>query len=87
MICMKLAALIIEDFPSPWPSLHSSPQKDTHTLYLEQELHSLKVVLDIKNKQLHQQEKKLMELDKLVRTVADENICWATKQAMLQKEW
>ncbi|XP_073343098.1 microtubule-associated tumor suppressor 1 homolog A [Pagrus major] len=40
-------------------------QKDSHTLYLEQELESLKVVLDIKNKQLHQQEKKLMEVDKL----------------------
>ncbi|KAM9356774.1 microtubule-associated tumor suppressor 1 homolog A [Symphorus nematophorus] len=39
--------------------------KDSHTLYLEQELESLKVVLDIKNKQLHQQEKKLMEIDKL----------------------
>ncbi|KAJ0002586.1 hypothetical protein NQD34_007735 [Periophthalmus magnuspinnatus] len=40
-------------------------QKDSHTLYLEQELESLKVVLDIKNQQLHQQEKKLMEVDKL----------------------
>ncbi|XP_075999587.1 microtubule-associated tumor suppressor 1 homolog A isoform X2 [Genypterus blacodes] len=40
-------------------------QKDAQTLYLEQELESLKVVLDIKNKQLHQQEKKLMEIDKL----------------------
>lgn len=37
-------------------------------MYLEQELESLKVVLDIKNKQLHQQEKKLMEVDKLVKT-------------------
>uniref|UniRef100_A0A8C2WBS4 Microtubule associated tumor suppressor 1 n=1 Tax=Cyclopterus lumpus TaxID=8103 RepID=A0A8C2WBS4_CYCLU len=40
-------------------------QKDSHTLYLEQELESLKVVLDIKNKQLHQQEKKMMEIDML----------------------
>ncbi|XP_074529890.1 microtubule-associated tumor suppressor 1 homolog A [Halichoeres trimaculatus] len=40
-------------------------QKDSHTLYLEQELESLKVVLDIKNEQLHQQEKKLMEVEKL----------------------
>ncbi|XP_011608712.2 microtubule-associated tumor suppressor 1 homolog A isoform X2 [Takifugu rubripes] len=40
-------------------------QRDSHTLYLEQELDSLKVVLDIKNQQLHQQEKKLMELEKL----------------------
>ncbi|KAJ8383119.1 hypothetical protein SKAU_G00038970 [Synaphobranchus kaupii] len=41
-------------------------QKDSHTLYLEQELESLKVVLDIKNKQLHQQDKKLMQMDKLM---------------------
>ncbi|XP_028975049.2 microtubule-associated tumor suppressor 1 homolog A isoform X2 [Esox lucius] len=40
--------------------------KDSHTLYLEQELESLKVVMDIKNKQLHQQEHKLMQMDKLV---------------------
>lgn len=44
-----------------------SQQRDSHTLYLEQELDSLKVVLDIKTQQLHQQEKKLMELEKLVR--------------------
>ncbi|XP_031713651.1 microtubule-associated tumor suppressor 1 homolog A isoform X4 [Anarrhichthys ocellatus] len=44
---------------------HLSPQKDSHTLYLEQELESLKVVLDIKNKQLHQQEKKMMAIDTL----------------------
>ncbi|KAM4621896.1 microtubule-associated tumor suppressor 1 homolog A [Polymixia lowei] len=51
-------------------------QKDSHTLYLEQELDSLKVVLDIKNKQLHQQEKKLMQVDKLTdRNVKlDENL-------------
>ncbi|XP_077461172.1 microtubule-associated tumor suppressor 1 homolog A isoform X1 [Stigmatopora argus] len=42
--------------------------KDSHTLYLEQELESLKVVLEIKTKQLHQKEKKLMELDKLADT-------------------
>lgn len=41
-------------------------QKNSHTLYLEQELESLKVVLEIKNNQLHQKEKKLMEMDKLV---------------------
>ncbi|KAJ4946075.1 hypothetical protein JOQ06_023750 [Pogonophryne albipinna] len=45
--------------------LAEKSQKDSHTLYLEQELDSLKVVLDIKNKQLHQQEKKLMEIGKL----------------------
>ncbi|XP_026043599.1 microtubule-associated tumor suppressor 1 homolog A isoform X2 [Astatotilapia calliptera] len=45
--------------------LAENSQKDPHTLYLEQELQSLKVVLDIKNTQVHQQEKKLMEIDKL----------------------
>ncbi|XP_067374800.1 microtubule-associated tumor suppressor 1 homolog A isoform X1 [Channa argus] len=45
--------------------LDEKVQKDSHTLYLEQELESLKVVLEIKNKQLHQQEKKMMEIDKL----------------------
>uniref|UniRef100_A0AAQ4PVM5 Microtubule associated tumor suppressor 1b n=1 Tax=Gasterosteus aculeatus aculeatus TaxID=481459 RepID=A0AAQ4PVM5_GASAC len=42
--------------------------KDSHTMYLEQELDSLKVVLEIKNNQLHQREKKLMEMDKLLET-------------------
>lgn len=51
-----------------------SVQKDSHTLYLEQELESLKVVLDIKNKQLHQQEKKLMEINALVRVGAGKMI-------------
>uniref|UniRef100_A0A1A8R193 Mitochondrial tumor suppressor 1a n=1 Tax=Nothobranchius pienaari TaxID=704102 RepID=A0A1A8R193_9TELE len=41
-------------------------QKDSHTLYLEQELESLKVILDLKNKHLHQQEKKLVEINKLM---------------------
>lgn len=43
--------------------------KDSHTLYLEQELESLKVVLDIKNKQIHEHDKKLMQIDKLVRSL------------------
>ncbi|KAM7418081.1 hypothetical protein PAMA_017631 [Pampus argenteus] len=56
--------------------LAQSTQKDSHTLYLEQELDSLKVVLDIKNKQLHQQEKKMMEIDKLTEknVKLDENL-------------
>lgn len=54
----------LNDLSTFW---HLSLQKDSHTLYLEQELESLKVVLDIKNKQLHQQEKKMVEFDKLVR--------------------
>ncbi|XP_016366657.1 microtubule-associated tumor suppressor 1 homolog isoform X2 [Sinocyclocheilus rhinocerous] len=40
--------------------------QDSHTLYLEQELESLTVVLDIKNKQIHEQDKKLMQIDKLM---------------------
>lgn len=35
-------------------------------LYLEQELESLKAVLEIRNNQLHHKGKKLMEMDKLV---------------------
>ncbi|XP_051913442.1 microtubule-associated tumor suppressor 1 homolog isoform X2 [Hippocampus zosterae] len=41
-------------------------QNDPHTVYLKQELESLKVVLDIKIKQLHQQEKKMIEIDELL---------------------
>jgi len=59
----------------------TSPQKDPHTLYLEQELESLQVVLEIKNEQLHQQEKKLMEVGKLVRMRADgETACCDTEE-------
>ncbi|XP_042172996.1 microtubule-associated tumor suppressor 1 homolog A [Oncorhynchus tshawytscha] len=43
-------------------------QKDSHVLYLGQELESLKVVLEIKTKQLHQQDKKLMQMDKLMES-------------------
>ncbi|CAL8357277.1 unnamed protein product [Merluccius merluccius] len=50
--------------------LAGKSQKDSHTLYLEQELESLKVVLDIKNKQLHQQEKKILQMD----TVVDKSV-------------
>ncbi|XP_037833169.1 microtubule-associated tumor suppressor 1 homolog A isoform X2 [Kryptolebias marmoratus] len=45
--------------------LAENTHKDSHALYLEQELESLKVVLDLKTEQLHQQEKKLMEVNKL----------------------
>lgn len=37
-------------------------------MYLEQELESLKAVLEIKNEKLHQQDKKLMQIEKLVCT-------------------
>ncbi|RVE76780.1 hypothetical protein OJAV_G00011980 [Oryzias javanicus] len=40
--------------------------KDSHTVYLERELESLKVVLELKNNQLHHKDKKLMEMEKLV---------------------
>lgn len=74
MTFMTLAVLIFKVFNSPLTSWHLfAPQKDSHTLYLEQELESLKVVLDIKNNQLHQQEKKLMEIEKLVRPEADDH--------------
>ncbi|TNN47752.1 Microtubule-associated tumor suppressor 1 A [Liparis tanakae] len=57
-------------------------QKDSHTLYLEQELESLKVVLDIKNKRLHQQEKKLMEID----TLTDRNVKLDEEHKKVQQE-
>nr|XP_005168421.1 microtubule-associated tumor suppressor 1 homolog A-like isoform X3 [Danio rerio] len=41
-------------------------QKDAHTLYLEQELESLRAVLEIKTNQIHQKDKKLMQMDKLI---------------------
>ncbi|KAK1175934.1 hypothetical protein AOXY_G676 [Acipenser oxyrinchus oxyrinchus] len=47
-------------------ALREKNQKDSHTLYLEQELESLKVVLDMKNEQLHQQDKKLMQMENIV---------------------
>uniref|UniRef100_A0A671N854 Microtubule associated tumor suppressor 1b n=1 Tax=Sinocyclocheilus anshuiensis TaxID=1608454 RepID=A0A671N854_9TELE len=40
--------------------------KDAHTLFLEQELESLRAVLEIKTNQIHQQDKKLMQMDKLI---------------------
>ncbi|XP_054633939.1 mucin-5AC-like isoform X2 [Dunckerocampus dactyliophorus] len=48
--------------------LTDSNLRDSRTVYLEQELESLKVVLEMKNNQLHQKEKKLMEMDKLAET-------------------
>ncbi|XP_067114778.1 LOW QUALITY PROTEIN: microtubule-associated tumor suppressor 1 homolog [Osmerus mordax] len=48
--------------------LSDKSQKDSHTQYLERELESLRVVLEIRNTQLHQQDSKLMQLDKLMET-------------------
>ncbi|XP_060720659.1 microtubule-associated tumor suppressor 1 homolog [Tachysurus vachellii] len=42
--------------------------RDSRVVYLEQELESLMVVLDIKTNQLHQQDKKLMQMDKLIES-------------------
>lgn len=41
-------------------------QKSPQIMYLEQELESLKAVLEIKNEKLHQQDVKLMKMEKLV---------------------
>ncbi|XP_069056475.1 microtubule-associated tumor suppressor 1 isoform X1 [Pleurodeles waltl] len=43
-----------------------SNQKNPQIMYLEQELESLKAVMEIKNEKLHQQDKKLMQVEKLV---------------------
>ncbi|KAM7418364.1 hypothetical protein PAMA_015811 [Pampus argenteus] len=56
----------LENLEKSLKDTETSLFKDSHTVYLEQELESLKVVLEIKNNQLHQKEKKIMELDKLV---------------------
>ncbi|XP_053314927.1 microtubule-associated tumor suppressor 1 isoform X2 [Spea bombifrons] len=45
-----------------------SPQKNPQVVYLEQELESLKAVLEIKNEKIHHQDKKLMQVEKLVET-------------------
>ncbi|XP_077333515.1 microtubule-associated tumor suppressor 1 isoform X4 [Lithobates pipiens] len=42
--------------------------QNPQVMYLEQELESLKAVLEIKNEKLHQQDKKLMQIEKLVET-------------------
>lgn len=63
----------------PTKQLFLFVQKDAHTLYLEQELESLRAVLEIKTNQIHQQDKKLMQMDKLVRfthTVYNSQIYW-----------
>lgn len=49
-------------------ALMEKGQKDPHLVYLEQELESLKVVLDIKTSKLHEQDKKIMQMDKLMES-------------------
>jgi hypothetical protein len=46
-------------------------QKNPQVMYLEQELESLKAVLEIKNEKLHQQDMKLMKMEKLVCLLQD----------------
>ncbi|KAG9335979.1 hypothetical protein JZ751_003378 [Albula glossodonta] len=53
---------------------------NSRTLYLQQELDSLKVVLDLKNTELHQQNKKLMELKTLRETNLNLEGCLRTTQ-------
>lgn len=47
-------------------TLHVILQKNPQLMYLEQELESLKAVLEIKNEKLHQQDIKLLKMEKLV---------------------
>ncbi|XP_047671941.1 microtubule-associated tumor suppressor 1 homolog [Tachysurus fulvidraco] len=49
-------------------ALADRSQRDSRVVYLEQELESLMVVLDIKTNQLHQQDKKLMQMDRLIES-------------------
>ncbi|KAI5087640.1 microtubule-associated tumor suppressor 1-like A-like isoform X5, partial [Silurus meridionalis] len=49
-------------------ALADKSQRDTRVVYLEQELESLKVVLELKADQLHQQDKKLMQMEKLIES-------------------
>uniref|UniRef100_A0A8C6WIW4 Microtubule-associated tumor suppressor 1 n=1 Tax=Neogobius melanostomus TaxID=47308 RepID=A0A8C6WIW4_9GOBI len=56
--------------------------QDSHMVYLEREMESLKVVLEMKTEQLHQQEKKLMEVDKL----AEKNVWLGESLRKVQQE-
>ncbi|XP_053113692.1 microtubule-associated tumor suppressor 1 isoform X2 [Hemicordylus capensis] len=56
--------------------------KNPHIMYLEQELESLKAVLEIKNEKLHQQDIKLLKMEKLVES----NTALVEKWRKLQQE-
>ncbi|XP_008059076.1 microtubule-associated tumor suppressor 1 isoform X2 [Carlito syrichta] len=56
--------------------------KNPQIMYLEQELESLKAVLEIKNEKLHQQDIKLMKMEKLV----DNNTTLVDKLKRFQQE-
>ncbi|XP_066488404.1 microtubule-associated tumor suppressor 1 isoform X2 [Tiliqua scincoides] len=57
-------------------------QKNPQFMYLEQELESLKAVLEIKNEKLHQQDIKLLKMEKLV----ENNTTLVEKLRKLQQE-
>ncbi|XP_059240371.1 microtubule-associated tumor suppressor 1 isoform X3 [Mustela nigripes] len=59
-----------------------SLEKNPQLMYLEQELESLKAVLEIKNEKLHQQDIKLMKMEKLV----DNNTALVDKLKRFQQE-
>ncbi|KAM3832001.1 microtubule-associated tumor suppressor 1 isoform 2-T3 [Vipera latastei] len=56
--------------------------KNPQIMYLEQELESLKAVLEIKNEKLHQQDNKLLKMEKLVES----NTALVEKMRKLQQE-
>uniref|UniRef100_A0A8C6X8R2 Microtubule associated scaffold protein 1 n=1 Tax=Naja naja TaxID=35670 RepID=A0A8C6X8R2_NAJNA len=56
--------------------------KNPQIMYLEQELESLKAVLEIKNEKLHQQDNKLLKMEKLV----DSNTALVEKMRKVQQE-
>uniref|UniRef100_A0A8D0BKN0 Microtubule associated scaffold protein 1 n=1 Tax=Salvator merianae TaxID=96440 RepID=A0A8D0BKN0_SALMN len=56
--------------------------KNPQIMYLEQELESLKAVLEIKNEKLHQQDIKLLKMEKLV----ENNAALVEKMRKLQQE-
>ncbi|XP_007426964.2 microtubule-associated tumor suppressor 1 isoform X5 [Python bivittatus] len=56
--------------------------KNPQIMYLEQELESLKAVLEIKNEKLHQQDIKLLKMEKLVES----NTALVEKMRKLQQE-
>ncbi|XP_039205318.1 microtubule-associated tumor suppressor 1 isoform X1 [Crotalus tigris] len=56
--------------------------KNPQIMYLEQELESLKAVLEIKNEKLHQQDNKLLKMEKLVES----NTVLVEKMRKIQQE-
>ncbi|XP_008849064.1 microtubule-associated tumor suppressor 1 isoform X4 [Nannospalax galili] len=63
-------------------SKEKANSKNPQVMYLEQELESLKAVLEIKNEKLHQQDMKLMRMEKLV----DNNTVLVDKLKRFQQE-